>query len=152
MPVFESRVVLPCPPREAYEFLLRPANVLPLYPPEMGLSFRDPPEVLKPGSELHLRVQAYGQTQDLIHRFDDFDSPQRFCERQVKGPMKLWVHEHLFETPDGHTVEIVDRVEFQPPGGLLGFLLTEARIKESLLGLFTHRATRLREVFAGAGG
>ena len=150
MASFESKVSIACPATAAWDFLIRPVNVLKISPPEMGLSLVDPPEVLVPGCELLVRVQAYGQTQDLLHRFDDFSPHQRFLEEQVKGPMRRFVHEHVFEAVGDGEVTVIDRIEFDPPGGMLGFLLTESRIKSSLVGLFEHRGSALKALLEAA--
>ena len=39
-----------------------------------------------------------------------------------------------------------DRIEFKPPGGMLGWYLTEARILRELTTTFAFRDGRFREV------
>ena len=70
--------------------------------------------------------------QNVIYEITDFASPHRFQESQVKGPLGRYVHDHDFAPQDDGTVRVTDRVEFEPPGGLLGFLLTAERLRTSL--------------------
>jgi ligand-binding SRPBCC domain-containing protein len=82
-----------------------------------------------------------GQVRTAVHEVIEFASPERFVERQIEGALKLWVHEHLFEA-DGETTHIIDRITFEPPGGLLGLLATEDRILEQLeKGFFSRNRT-----------
>jgi len=49
-------------------------------------------------------------------------------------------------TPGGELVELIEEVEFEPPDGLAGLLLTAPRIEASLNSGFAHRHRRLREL------
>src|SRR5689334_10410878 len=40
--------------------------------------------------------------------------PTFFVDRQIRGPYRLWRHEHRFEAVDGGT-RVRDRVEYLPP-------------------------------------
>ncbi len=59
----------------------------------------------------------------------------------------MWIHDHLFEaTPEGG-VRVIDRIEFEPPSGLAGLLVTEDRIRSSLEDGFDHRYLQLETLF-----
>jgi hypothetical protein len=45
-------------------------------------------------------------------------------------------------------VTLINRIEFEPPGGLLGFLVTEDKILETLDDGFDFRRTALQAHFA----
>ena len=42
------------------------------------------------------------------------------------------MHEHLVEEAPAGEVVAIDRIEFEPPGGMLGFLITKRRILDEL--------------------
>ena len=67
----------------------------------------------------------------------------------MKGPLKSFRHEHLFETTPNGTL-VSDRVEFQPPGGMLGFLVTEDRIRQGLQHGLKFRYEELAQDFRDA--
>ena len=142
---YESRVAIACTPEAAFDFLIRPANALATNPPNVSLTILDAPDVLGRGSRVAFQVQAYGQTQKFLHEIVEFDSPRRFVERQVEGLFRSYVHEHLV-TGDGERVEVVDVIEFTPPGGLLGFVLTERRIRDGLDSSFEHRHREMKRL------
>ena len=56
------------------------------------------------------------------------------------------MHQHLLEEgPAGHVVSI-DRIDFEPPGGLIGFLVTKRKIIDQLEGIFEHRHRQMRKL------
>lgn len=146
MPMFEARVSLPCSPEDAFDFLIRTENMTKISPPEMGLNFVEAPEIVEAGSRLEFKIQGYGQVQHIVHEIVTWERPRIYTEKQVEGPLKHWVHEHLFETDDQQQVTVIDRIEFEPPSGLLGFLITADRIQESLEDGFYHRHQQLKKL------
>ena len=143
---FESSVTVNRPVERVFEFLLRPANVVKISPPSVGLQFTSAPEVMEVGSRLDFKMQAYGQVLTFLHEITIIDRPTKIVEQQVKGMFQKWVHEHVLETtPDGLTI-IVDRIDFIPPGGLLGLLMTKGRIIEQLDDAYFHRNKQLKKL------
>lgn len=147
MPVFVHEQRLECRAEALFDFLIRPVNVLRLSQPESRLKFIDPPETITPGAELEFEVRAYGQPQSIVHEIIDVDPPRRILERMLHGPLEELEHEHLFET-EGNIVRLVDRITFVPPKGLIGLLLTEARLQTSFEQSFAYRRRRLEQLVA----
>ena len=146
MAQFEVQVELACSPAEAFEFLSLPANIRLISPPQIRLVFDAAPDRLSLGARMDFRVQAYGVVRSASHEIIAWDEPLRFVERQVAGPMGAWEHEHCFqETPGG--VIVIDRIEFKPPGGMVGLFVNERKIRESLEEGFEHRHTLLEKQF-----
>jgi ligand-binding SRPBCC domain-containing protein len=148
---FELSLDLNCSPEVVFDFLLRPVNIALITPESMGLTFVDPPDVLQMGSRLEFHVTVHGSKQTLIHEIISLDEPSQFTEQQVQGPFGQFVHEHVVEPIDKGTVRLVDRVEFKPPKGLLGFILTEKRIRSSLKEGFVHRHRELEQLLQREG-
>jgi ligand-binding SRPBCC domain-containing protein len=148
MPVFEYRTSLPCTVETAFDFLSRPANVASISPPEIGLVFVDAPDVLAMGSRFSFRVQAYGQPVQFEHEVTSFDRPRGFRERMVKGPLARWDHEYLFEA-DGSLAVLTNRIDFEPPGGMLGMFVTAERMLDQMETSYAQRAEKLQRVLAG---
>ena len=146
MAEFKSSVTVAAPIEEVFEFLIHTANATKISPPEMGLVFVSAPDVLQVGSRLDFKVQAWGHVQQMVHEITELERPTSFAEKQVKGPFKLWYHWHqLMSTDMGHTV-VTDRIEFEPPGGLIGLLVTKTKILDHLEEGFEHRHERLRKL------
>ena len=149
MAVFEHEQVLPCRIESAFDFLARPANIVRLSEPDAKLSFVDEPEVISAGIELEFEIQAFGMPTSLVHAIIDVDRPRRIFERMIHGPLNDFEHEHLFEEHDSGTL-LVDRIRFEPPGGMIGLVLNEQRIRTSLQKSFNYRRQQL-EHFIAAG-
>lgn len=150
METFEARLTLPCAQEVAFDFLAHPENIKRISPPDMGLFFVEAPERLSLGARMQFKVQAFGVAREATHEITQFDEPGSFTEQQVKGPLGHWVHEHLFE-PDGEgAVTMIDRIEFEPPGGVVGLLVNADRILENLEEGFDHRHDQLEKLLGFA--
>jgi len=143
MAVFESRTELAVSPEQLFDFISRPANLQAIAPPEMQMAFVNPPEVIVLGSQLTCKVVAYGQVQQLTYEIVEFDAPNRFREKGIGGPLPKWIHDYIVESNSGQGAILLNRIEFEPPGGLLGFLVTEGKILDHLEEGFHHRREAL---------
>jgi ligand-binding SRPBCC domain-containing protein len=148
---FEDQFTIQHPPAAVFDFFSVTRNHEKMSAGSLGLSFIAAPERFELGSRLEFQIQGLGQVQTAVHEIIEFERPHRYLERQIKGPMKAWRHEHLFVEDEGQTI-VIDRIEFEPPGGLLGLLATESRILESLEdGIYSRNVALQRLLSAGAG-
>ena len=148
MPVFESRTELNASVEQLFDFLIHPANLQKIAPPEMQFVFVEPPEVIHAGCRLTCKAQAYGMIQKLTYEIVEFDAPTKFREQMVEGPLKRWLHDYIIEphsTPGA--VTLVNRIDFEPPGGILGFIVTADKILGALDDGFDHRRLELQKLF-----
>ena len=79
-----------------------------------------------------------------IARHEPGPSPHSFADRQIKGPMAYWRHEHIFtEKPGG--VELTDRIALAHKPGLAGVLtrLFFDGLPLRFLFAYRHRRTRM---------
>lgn len=145
---FETSIAVDFPIEKVFDFFLRPENVMRLSPPDLGLVFVDPPEVVESGSRLEFKIQGWGQVQTLVHEITSLVTPKQIIEQQVKGPFQRWVHEHSFRIEADGRVLVTDRIDFEPPGGLIGFLITKQKILDHLEDGFAHRHDKLPKLLA----
>ena len=148
MPVYESQVPLRGPSERIFDFLTRPANMKLISPPEVQMSIVEAPEVLSLGSKIVFKVVVYGHVQQFEHEIIDFESPTRFREKAIVTPMKSWQQEYSLQPSDNDEVILCTRIEFEPPGGMLGFILTEDRILETLKDNHQYRREALQKALA----
>ncbi len=142
METFEARTELNCSPQTAFDFLIQPANIKAISPPGVGLFFVSAPERLELRSQMMFRVQAFGVAREAVHEVTNFEPSTRYVEEQISGPMKAWVHEHLFESTESGVI-VIDRIHFLPPGGVAGLLITKDRILDNLDDGFFYRHEQL---------
>ncbi len=145
MAVLESEVEIACEPPRLFGFVNDPANRPRVSPPNVNVELVEAPDAFSEGARLTFVVQAYGQKQRFLHEIVEWEEHVGFTERQVQGPFAKMVHRRdVVESPRG--TKLVEQVAFEPPGGLLGFLLTEARIREMLGDGFRHQHRELRRL------
>ncbi len=150
MASFEDRVTVQRSVEDVFDFFSVTRNHEKITEGYLGVVFTKAPERFEQGSLLHFDLQGFGQAQSVIYEILEFERPLRYLERQIEGPMQAWVHEHLF-IPDGDATVVVDKVEFEPPGGLIGLLVSESRIIESLEdGIFSRNQALKQMLESGA--
>lgn len=147
MPVFESRTEVPVSPERLFEFITCVENMQKVSPPEVDMVIVEAPPILELGSRLVFKVQAFGVAQQLVHEIVAFDRPRSFREQMTQGPLSSWIHDYIVEPHgDGHAA-LINRIDFEPPGGMLGMLLTADRILSRLEDGYAHRGEALRKAF-----
>ena len=143
---FEASVTLNCSVEDIFDFLLQPENMKRISPPELDLVFVNAPKMLELGSLFQFKLQSFGLVQEIAHEITALSRPDSFIEKQVKGPLKHWVHEHILKVDESGVVTVIDRIEFEPPGGLAGLLVTKSRILDALNDGFEHRHEQLKKL------
>jgi len=72
-----------------------------------------------------------------------WEPPHRFIDRQLRGPYRLWHHEHRFEERNNGT-NVIDEVQYAVWGGAIANRLGVARDIEKI---FAHRRAKLLDLF-----
>ena len=145
MPVFEFRTELPCSQQGLFEFMARPKNISRVSDPALGIVFPDPPEVLSEETEIEFQIASFGQVHTITHRISKFAKPDLVIEEQISGPMESWTHQHVYESSENGCVKL-DVVEFETPGGLVGFFLTPAKVSDQLEEGMCVREEKLKQL------
>lgn len=150
MPSHQSSVVLKCSLSTLREFLGRPANLPSVTDPDLELKILSAPEVVASGEKIEFRIMAYGFRQRATNIYTTITETE-IAEVQLEGPLRAWSHRQLFASLDDGQTQLTDEIEFEPPGGMLGFMLTEERIRESLADGMRARYEALADL-ADSGG
>ena len=79
-----------------------------------------------------------------VARHEPGPTPHSFADRQVKGPMAYWRHEHIFIEKAGG-VELLDRIVMAHRRGLVGLItrLLFDGMPLRILFAYRHRRTRM---------
>lgn len=75
-----------------------------------------------------------------------WEPPYRFIDVQLKGPYKLWRHEHRFVAEGGGT-RIIDEVQYSLPFGMLGRIARQLRVKRDVEKIFGYRTAAVQQLF-----
>jgi len=150
--VFEYASNLKAEPRKVFEFHLQPKNISRVNPWWIRVVSLQSPEQIVAGAQIRLEVRSMGlpQTWEVtVQEVEDFSgTPARahILDVAQRGPFPFWRHLHEFwAAPDG-TTGLVDRVEFLPPGGLVGVLLLPL-IRKVFTEMFRARHKATRKIF-----
>lgn len=146
MPRFEFTENLSVPLSHVFDFFSRPANLIKISPPELHFELLAGPEQLTLGARIALQGRRWGVSQRIVNEVIIWEPQTCFVDEQREGPFKKWTHTHSFEAlPDGRT-RIGDRIDFETPGGLLGFVLTVKAVERELNQIFAYRGEKLAQL------
>jgi ligand-binding SRPBCC domain-containing protein len=146
MPHFEMIENLPAPLSRVFDFFSRPANLVKISPPELHFQLLSGPEQLHLGARVTLQGRRWGLSQRLVSEVTVWEPENRFVDEQREGPFKKWIHTHQFEAlADGGT-RVTDRIDYEPPGGMLGFVVTVKAVERDLKWIFEYRREKLMEL------
>jgi ligand-binding SRPBCC domain-containing protein len=131
---------------ELFAYLTTPKNLLQLAPPDLSLELLTAPDMLVHGSRLVWKGRRWGVSQQMTHEVTLFESGKILVIEQKQGPFARWVHANHFEARDAGT-RIVEKIDFDPPGGLLGYVITADAIRKDLDKITAYRARKIKEIF-----
>ena len=146
--LFESEQCFGMPPAAVFPFFAEARNLEAITPPWLGFEVLTPaPIVMARGTLIDYRLRWRGIPLRWRTEITDWQPPHRFVDRQLRGPYRMWRHEHLFVEHDGGT-RMSDRVEYAVPGGALANRLIVAR---DVARIFSYRQRVLRALSSLAG-
>jgi len=64
----------------------------------------------------------------------------------LKGPYKLWHHEHRFIS-EGDGTRITDEVQYMLPFGILGSIAHAVKVKRDVETIFAYRTNAVNRLF-----
>jgi ligand-binding SRPBCC domain-containing protein len=145
MPRIVKELHLARPIDEVFDFFCQPANLVRTLPPDLNLTLVEGPPRLHLGAVLTVKGRRWGVTQTVRSEIIAFESPTLFTEQQRQGPFGKWVHCHRFEAVKGKT-RVADEIDFEPPGGILGLLVSVSFLEQDLERILSFRNEKLREL------
>ena len=144
---FRSQLWLPRPRIEVFDFFSNALNLEELTPPWLQFHVLTPqPIQMHAGTEIDYRLKIRGIPVRWRSRITAWDPPHRFIDEQLRGPYRLWIHEHRFRDDSAGTI-CEDHVQYATWGGaLIKRLFVEPDVRK----IFAYRSARLQKIFAGA--
>lgn len=145
--VLEHSQRLPGAPQEVFAFFAEAYNLEEITPPFLGFEVVTPrPIEMREGTLIDYRLTLHGVRLRWRTRIEVWEPGQRFVDRQLSGPYRLWHHTHLFER-DGSDTIMRDVVRYALPLGPLGELARLALVRRDLERIFAFRAREIRRRF-----
>ena len=139
---------IPIPREKAWSFFQNPGNLSKITPSNMGFDIlSEVPDKMYPGLFINYKVSPlFGIKMNWTTEITYVDAINYFVDEQRVGPYAIWHHEHHFKEIDGG-VEMLDRVYYKVPLGILGKLVHPLIVKPKLEEIFDFRVQRVEELF-----
>lgn len=136
---------LPRPRDEVFGFFADARRLQDLTPPFLNFHVVTPsPIEMRAHTKIEYRLRLHGIPLHWQSEISEWNPPDDFVDRQIKGPYRMWHHRHSFEERDGGTL-VRDTVDYSVPGGrLIHWLL----VRQNLRRIFNYRSSQL-ELFFG---
>ena len=99
---------------------------------------------MRQGTVMNHFLRLHGFPLRWRSKITAWDPPARFVDEQVRGPYRLWIHEHRFEEQNGGTL-VHDHVRYAV---LFDFLIHQLFIQPDIRRIFAYREKKLREIFS----
>ena len=139
-----SSVWLPQPLEHAFDFFSEARNLEELTPPWLRFQVLTPePIEMREGQKIDYKLRLRGIPLRWQSEITTWDPPRLFVDEQVRGPYRLWVHEHRFEERDGGTLA-EDYVRYAVLGG---WVADRIAIRRDIRRIFQYRRDRLEKIF-----
>ena len=147
--VLETRQWLPRSVEEVFGFFADAANLNDITPPWLGFRILTPlPVEMRAGALIDYRIRLRGAPIRWRTEITCWEPPWRFVDEQIRGPYRLWRHEHTFHPENGGT-RVEDRVEYRVGLGdwWPGRLVHRLWVRPELDRIFEYRRCRLEARF-----
>jgi ligand-binding SRPBCC domain-containing protein len=135
-----NEILLPRPVQEVFQFFADPANLDSITPAWLNFRMvRAGPIEMRVGTLLDYKLRIRGFPVRWRSRITAWEPPCRFVDEQIRGPYRLWIHEHNFESRDEGTL-VRDHVRYAVP---FDWILHEFVVRPDVERIFAYRAERL---------
>ncbi|MBI1832941.1 MAG: SRPBCC family protein [Planctomycetes bacterium] len=131
---------------ELFAYLTQPKHLTQLTPADLNLELVTAPEVLTLGSRLVWKGRRWGISQQITQEVVAFEVEKLIIMEQKQGPLARWVYASQFSAIEKGT-RIVEKIDYDPPGGLLGFIVTADSLRRDFDKLLAYREKKLKEIF-----
>ena len=135
---FEYSSIINSPVQNVWEFHERKDVLKLLTPPWQPVKIIRREGGLKIGATSEFVLMLVFIPIPWVARHTEYKQYHLFTDEQIKGPMKSWRHQHIFEDNNGQT-KLCDRIEYEIPGGWLSEFLLAWWVNSRLTDMFKYR-------------
>lgn len=142
--LLDRELWVPRPVEEVFAFFADARQLETITPPWLHFRVLTPsPLEIRQGTLIDYRLRLHGIPIRWRSEICDWEPPFRFVDQQLRGPYRLWWHEHTFEAREGGTL-VGDHVRYRAPGGAF---IDRLFVRPDLRRIFDYRHQRLCEIF-----
>jgi ligand-binding SRPBCC domain-containing protein len=141
---FDSAIWIPAPIDAVFSFFSDAHNLERITPPFLQFNVDTPdPIVIAVGTRIRYRLRLRGIPISWESEITAWDPPHRFIDEQIRGPYRVWRHEHRFAEQDTGT-QVSDHVRYAVWGGSL---VNSLFVAPDVRKIFEYRRSKLTELF-----
>ncbi len=130
-----------------FSFFSKPENLSSITPKRLDFNILTPqPILMKEGQLIDYTIRILGIKIRWRTIITEFINNKMFIDQQLKGPYSMWHHTHTFNEIDAG-VEIIDKICYAVPFGLIGQIINYFFIKNDLKRIFKYRYEVINEFF-----
>ena len=134
---------------DVFPFFADAYNLQEITPPFLNFQVLTPrPVPMRVGQRIDYKLSVRGIPLRWQSEITAWEPPYRFVDEQLKGPYRLWKHEHRLTERDGMTL-CEDHVEYAVLGGAL---INRLIVERDVEAIFGYRQQKLVEIFGQVGG
>jgi len=134
-----KETVIDKPLLQVFDFFSRAENLNKITPPDLNFEIISPlPIEMKQGALIDYKIKINGIPFKWKTEITVFETNKRFIDTQLKGPYKIWIHEHIFEERDGKTY-MKDIVQFKSPGWIFEPIINSLFVEKRVREIFDYR-------------
>ena len=143
---YKSELLIAGPLDQVFPFFGDAANLEVITPPWLNFKIITPrPVEMRVGAIIDYRLRVHGLPMRWRTLITCWEPPLRFVDEQLRGPYRVWVHEHTFESKGNKTLAR-DHVRYAPPGG---WITDRLFVRRDVERIFAYRTEALRRRFPG---
>ena len=133
--------------KEVFGFFSKAENLNKLTPSAMGFEIISQlPIKMGTGTIIDYKIKLTVFKMNWRSVITKWDPPFCFEDTQIKGPYKIWIHEHKFEDKKGSTL-MTDTIKYLSPGGIFEFIPHYIFVRSKVESIFDYREKILLEMF-----
>lgn len=145
--LFRAEQFIGRPVDEVFAFFARAENLQRLTPEWLHFKILNiDPNPVRQGTLIRYRLRWRVFPIYWTTRITVWEPPHRFVDEQLKGPYRLWRHEHRF-VPEGSGTRIHDEVQYLLPFGTLGRIVHRVQVRNDVESIFAYRRSAVTSVF-----
>lgn len=139
-----SEITLPGSLENVFDFFSDAYNLQQITPPYLNFEIlTSRPIKMATGTLIDYKLRLRGIPIRWRTRISTWEPPFRFVDEQLKGPYKIWRHEHTFEA-QGNSTLARDRVHYVSP---LAFITHPLMVTRDVKRIFEYRSAKLKSIF-----
>jgi len=139
---------IPSSIERVFDFFSRAENLNRITPPwfHFKIVTKIPIRMTK-GTLIEYSLRLHGVPIRWMSQITGWDPPHSFVDTQLKGPYKIWIHQHLFQARDGGTF-MQDIVKYAILGSILEPFIHFLFVQRELDRIFDYREESLVKIFS----